>query len=151
MASHARPRTSRARGSSVAALPAGLRLGFVAAAAGAALAASAASANASPAGSGLPTPVGDLDTTALSDPGGAVRVGLRHGLAGVAGPVKSLQLDPLANTGADPLDNHVGTQVADFRSVGTRDVTGPVTQGASLDDLPLAGPGVRMLPGGRPD
>ncbi|MER6994444.1 hypothetical protein [Streptomyces sp. NPDC000410] len=62
------------------------------------------------------------------------------------GEVKRLQLNPLAKTGVDPLDNHVGTQVADFKSVGTQDATGPLSAGAALQDLPLAGPATRALP-----
>ena len=58
-----------------------------------------------------------------------------------------LQLDPLANTGSDPLDNGVGTQVADLPPVGTRTVTGPVAEGASLSELPLVGPATGLLPG----
>ncbi|MEU7313579.1 hypothetical protein [Streptomyces sp. NPDC007083] len=54
--------------------------------------------------------------------------------------VTGLQLDPLANTGTDPLDNAVGTQVADFRAVSTAALTGPLARGASLGELPLVGP-----------
>ncbi|WP_369207068.1 hypothetical protein [Streptomyces sp. PU-14G] len=72
--------------------------------------------------------------------------------AGVAlgGPletVNNLQLDPLANTGTDPLDNTVSTQVADFRPVSTAALTGPLARGASLDELPLAGPALTKVTG----
>lgn len=50
-------------------------------------------------------------------------------------PVTDLQLNPLANTGVDPLDNGVGTQIADFQPISTTAVTGPISNGASLSDL----------------
>ncbi|WP_019545046.1 hypothetical protein [Streptomyces sulphureus] len=55
------------------------------------------------------------------------------------GPVFGLQLDPLARTGSDPLDNGVGTKITGFPAVGTQDLTGPLADGASLGDLPLTG------------
>lgn len=66
--------------------------------------------------------------------------------AGVA-PVKNLTLDPLANTGVDPLDNAVGSQIADFQPVSTAVATGPVTHGASLGTLPVVGTVAALLPG----
>ncbi|EFG65243.1 hypothetical protein SSBG_06058 [Streptomyces sp. SPB074] len=39
----------------------------------------------------------------------------------------------------------MGTQVADFKPVGTTDLTGPVTSGASLAELPVAGDVVHTL------
>ena len=47
------------------------------------------------------------------------------------GTVADLKPNPLAGTGVDPLDNGVGTQVADFRAVDSREVTGPVAQARS--------------------
>ncbi|CAL9513025.1 hypothetical protein [Streptomyces sp. enrichment culture] len=55
----------------------------------------------------------------------------------VAAPAKHLKINPLAGTGVDPLDNGVGTQVADFRPVDTSSVTGSLT---SAPELPVAGP-----------
>ncbi|MEU9979627.1 hypothetical protein [Streptomyces sp. NPDC050856] len=72
----------------------------------------------------------DLDTeAALRSTAGAVP----H----AAAPVKQLKVNPLAQTGVDPLDNGVGTQVADFRPVDTTSVTGSMTR---LPELPVAGP-----------
>ncbi len=65
---------------------------------------------------------------------------------GVA-PVKDLQLNPFAKTAVDPLNNAVGTQVADFKPMSTRAVTGDLSQGASLEELPLAGTVTQLLPG----
>ncbi|MEW2519628.1 hypothetical protein [Actinacidiphila alni] len=66
--------------------------------------------------------------------------------SGVA-PVRDLTLDPLSNTGVDPLDNALGTQVADFQPVSTAAVTAPLTNGGSLGTLPLVGPATGILPG----
>ncbi|MFF3017044.1 hypothetical protein [Streptomyces sp. NPDC057939] len=59
-------------------------------------------------------------------------------LAGVTDPITNLKVNPLANTGVDPLDNGVATQVADFPSVGTGMVTGTLTRGPSVGELPTA-------------
>jgi hypothetical protein len=40
----------------------------------------------------------------------------------------------------DPLDNAVGTQVADFKPVSTAMATDNITKGQALEDLPVAGP-----------
>lgn len=77
-----------------------------------------------------------LPTDSLTQMDGAAAVeGVGHGVA----PLTRLQLDPLANTGVDPLDNGLGTQVADFKPVGTNLVTDHVTKGGALADLPVAG------------
>lgn len=55
------------------------------------------------------------------------------------GPAEGLRPNPLAGTGVDPLDNGVGTQVADFKPVSSRDVTGPVAQAPSTGGIPLLG------------
>ncbi|MDN3272182.1 hypothetical protein [Streptomyces sp. MA15] len=54
----------------------------------------------------------------------------------VVGTVADLKPNPLAGTGVDPLDNGVATQVADFRAVDSREVTGPVAQAESVDGIP---------------
>ncbi|MFD7323838.1 hypothetical protein ACFV9D_22500 [Streptomyces sp. NPDC059875] len=112
-----------------------LKAGLTATAAGAAvLGMGAAAAQAAP----LPLPV---DSLVGSDAAAAL------GATGHAvGPLTSLQLDPLANTGVDPLDNGIGTQVADFKPVGTNLVTDHVTKGGALDDLPVVGQVTGLLP-----
>ncbi|MEU2431025.1 hypothetical protein ABZ611_16205 [Streptomyces sp. NPDC007861] len=82
--------------------------------------------------------VGDLDPAAA--------VGAATGALGYAGAtVESVPLNPLADTGVDPLDNGVGTQIADFRSLDTRSLTGSL---GHVQDLPVAGPLLGgMLPG----
>ncbi|MFJ9593341.1 hypothetical protein ACIRS3_11325 [Streptomyces virginiae] len=59
-------------------------------------------------------------------------------VAGVTDPIANLKVNPLAHTGVDPLDNGVATKVADFPSVGTTAVTGILTQGPSVGELPKA-------------
>lgn len=59
-------------------------------------------------------------------------------LAGVTDPLVNLKVNPLAHTGVDPLDNGVATKVADFPAVGTGRVTGVLTQGPSVGELPTA-------------
>lgn len=54
------------------------------------------------------------------------------------GPALDLQLNPMANTTTDPLSNSAGTQIADFRPIGTDLVTGPLADGASARELPGA-------------
>lgn len=63
---------------------------------------------------------------------------LQAAVAGVADPISNLKVNPLANTGVDPLDNGVATKVADFPSVGTGMVTGSLTRGSSVGELPGA-------------
>ncbi|MEU9354410.1 hypothetical protein AB0D65_26390 [Streptomyces griseoloalbus] len=65
----------------------------------------------------------------------------------VAATVADLRPNPLAGTGVDPLDNGVGTQVADFRPVDSRAVTGPVAQAPSVGSVPVVG-GATDLPRG---
>ncbi|MEV6326621.1 hypothetical protein [Streptomyces sp. NPDC051909] len=128
MASHAAPRTSRRS--------ALLKAGLTVTAAGAALLGAGAAAQAAE-GIGVPLP---LDTLTQTD-GAAALEGVGHGVA----PLTKLQIDPLANTGVDPLDNGLGTQVADFKPVGTTMATDLVTQGGALADLPVAGPLTQSL------
>ncbi|MFE9791801.1 hypothetical protein ACFYRL_08660 [Streptomyces goshikiensis] len=59
-------------------------------------------------------------------------------LAGVTDPIANLKVNPLANTGVDPLDNGVGTKIADFPALGTGMVTGALTRGPSVGELPTA-------------
>lgn len=132
MARHASPRPSRAL----------LRTGLTLAAVGAALTAGASAASAAQA---APLPLGDVvgGGDALGGAAQGLRSAVKHGLGGAT----NLQLDPLAGTGSDPLDNAVGTQVADFKPVSTALVTKPITDGASLSELPLLGPVTKALTG----
>jgi hypothetical protein len=79
--------------------------------------------------------------------GEALVFALDHATSGGLAPIKQLKLNPLAGTGADPLDNVVGTRIADFKPISTAAATGPLADGASLDELPLVGPATGLLPG----
>ncbi|MCJ1677748.1 hypothetical protein MTF65_10430 [Streptomyces sp. APSN-46.1] len=67
-------------------------------------------------------------------------------LAGVTDPIANLKVNPLAHTGVDPLDNGIATKVADFPAVGTGMVTGVLTQGPSVGELPGAAVGSLLGP-----
>ncbi|MGW1841144.1 hypothetical protein [Streptomyces sp. NPDC001966] len=125
-----------------------LRAGLTVTAVGAALGAGGAAAQAAP----LPhVPVVGADTglgAAGEAASGAVTGALGHSLSNGIAPVTHLRLDPLAGTGTDPLDNAVGTQVADFKPLSTAAVTDPLTSGGALKDLPLVGPVAQALHGG---
>ncbi|WP_406137026.1 hypothetical protein [Streptomyces sp. NBC_01089] len=126
MASHAAPKPRR---NSL------LRIGLTVSVAGAALGMGGAAAQAAtPAATGSSGPAAALGHLGPSP----VRV-LTGAVGYATAPVADLQLDPLAKTGVDPLDNAVGTQVADFKPVSTALLTSPLTSGGALKDL---------LPGG---
>ncbi|MFE9439552.1 hypothetical protein ACFYO2_11160 [Streptomyces sp. NPDC006602] len=57
----------------------------------------------------------------------------------VTGPVAGLKPNPLAGTGVDPLDNGVGTQLADFQPLTSQALTGPVAQAQSIGSVPVVG------------
>ncbi|MFJ7148768.1 hypothetical protein ACIQVT_11250 [Streptomyces sp. NPDC100445] len=57
----------------------------------------------------------------------------------VTGPVAGLKPNPLAGTGVDPLDNGVGTQLADFRPLTSKALTGPLAQAPSIGSIPVVG------------
>jgi hypothetical protein len=81
-------------------------------------------------------------TAAAADSGS-----LLDGTGRAVGTVADLRPNPLAGTGVDPLDNGVGTQVADFRAVDSREVTGPVAQAPSVGGIPVAGRATDALRG----
>ncbi|WP_030165614.1 hypothetical protein [Streptomyces sp. NRRL S-813] len=122
--------------------PTARRAVIAVATAGAALGAGAATASAET----IPVVGGTYRTGSLGkvDP----RAGLQA-LAGtvgyVTGPVAGLKPNPLAGTGVDPLDNGVGTQVADFRPLTSKMLTGPVAQASSVGSIPVVGQVVGSL------
>ncbi|WP_405821454.1 hypothetical protein OG241_36145 [Streptomyces sp. NBC_01390] len=65
----------------------------------------------------------------------------------VTGPVAGLKPNPLAGTGVDPLDNGVGTQLADFQPVASQMLTGPVAQAQSIGRIPVVGEALGVLGG----
>jgi hypothetical protein len=107
-------------------------VGVVAAGAAAASPAVADSAPALDAPHARPTSLGAVDAQA----------GLRSltGTVGyVTGPVEGLKPNPLAGTGVDPLDNGVGTQLADFKPLTSKALTGPLAQAPSVGSIPVLG------------
>ncbi|MFD8208088.1 hypothetical protein ACFV2S_17050 [Streptomyces sp. NPDC059695] len=130
MARHAEPRTPRRS--------ALLKAGLTVTAAGAAVFGAGAAAQAA---APVPLPVDSLSRTDAGAAGAGALAGVTQGL----GPLTRLQLDPLANTGVDPLDNGLGTQIADFKPVGTNLVTDHITKGGAVADLPVVGGVARGL------
>ncbi|MYW33268.1 hypothetical protein, partial [Streptomyces sp. SID2119] len=79
--------------------------------------------------------------------GPAVTSALGTSLTNSIRPITNLQLHPLAKTGVDPLDNAVGTQVADFQPVSTAILTDPLTSGGAIADLPVVGQVTQLITG----
>ncbi|MEV7940933.1 hypothetical protein AB0O82_32990 [Kitasatospora sp. NPDC088264] len=70
--------------------------------------------------------------------------GLGYGLA----PVKDLRLDPWANSSADVLNNGATVKPDQgLAPVGTGGLTGPLSAGGGIRDLPLVGGLTGVLPG----
>ncbi|MEU2154930.1 hypothetical protein ABZ532_07895 [Streptomyces sp. NPDC019396] len=116
MARHSRPRHPRLR-----------TVGLTVTALGAAIGGGAGAAQAAET---LPAyEVADIDP--------APAVGTLTGTGAMGNPVEHVPLNPLANTPVDPLNNGVGTQIADFKSVDTRQATGSL---GHTSDIPVAGP-----------
>ncbi|MFY1677090.1 MULTISPECIES: hypothetical protein [unclassified Streptomyces] len=133
MARHASPRTPTARRALIALATAGAALG-----AGAPLAAADGGESLAGLAQTRPTSLGEVDP----ESGLAATTGV---VGHVAGAVTGLKPNPLAGTGVDPLDNGVGTRVADFRPVATRTVTGPVAQAESIGGMPVVGQAAGLL------
>ncbi|MCF3963409.1 hypothetical protein [Streptomyces fuscigenes] len=115
-----------------------LRAGLSVTAAGAVLGLGGAAAQAAPS-------AGTDASQAAEATSGALTGAVGNVAHGAALPLTNLQLDPLAKTGVDPLDNGVGTQIADFKPVSTKPLTDPVTQGGALGTLPVTGPVTSLL------
>jgi hypothetical protein len=63
----------------------------------------------------------------------------------VTGPVAGLKPNPLAGTGVDPLNNGVGTQLADFKPATSQMLTAPVAEAQSLGSVPVVGQALGVL------
>ncbi|MER7689217.1 hypothetical protein [Streptomyces sp. NPDC097610] len=137
MARHAPQQTPLARTTARIAVA----LGVVAA--GAAAAASPAVADTAPAVDPTrtqPTSLGNLDPQS--------GLGVVTGSVGyVTGPIAGLKPNPLAGTGADPLDNGVGAQLADFKPLTSQALTGPLAQAPSVGSVPVVGQALGLLGG----
>ncbi|MEV6549394.1 hypothetical protein AB0M57_11840 [Streptomyces sp. NPDC051597] len=124
-----------------------LRAGLTATAAGAALAgtAGAAQALAEPTetvGRTVANPGAEVDGTTRSVSGD-----LSAGVTNALAPAKTLSLNPFARTSVDPLDNAVGTEIADFKPISTAMATGPLHESGALKDYPVVGTATKLLPG----
>ncbi|WP_432134669.1 hypothetical protein [Streptomyces sp. bgisy154] len=132
MARHDSPHTPTARRVLAALATAGAALG---AGTGAAAAAEVPALDAVNAGEVLhtsPTSLGRID------PQGGLK-GLTTGLPYAVGTLTGLKPNPLAGTGVDPLDNGVGTQLADFQPLTSKALTGPIAQARSIGSMPVVG------------
>ncbi|MGW7405020.1 hypothetical protein ACWGI9_15020 [Streptomyces sp. NPDC054833] len=132
MARHASPHNPTARRALIALATAGAALG-----AGAATASAAGPLVDMPS---RPTSLGKVDPAAGMQ-------SLTGTLGYALGPVAGLKPNPLAGTGADPLDNGVGTQLADFKPITSKTLTGPVAQAESLGAVPVVGQATKLLGG----
>ncbi|WP_405732142.1 hypothetical protein OG885_17305 [Streptomyces sp. NBC_00028] len=74
--------------------------------------------------------------------------GLTNTVGYVTGPVAGLKPNPLAGTGVDPLDNGLGTQVADFQPMTSQMLTAPVAQAQSIGSMPVVGQVTGLLGNG---
>ncbi|MGW2910189.1 hypothetical protein ACWC9X_06990 [Streptomyces asoensis] len=132
MARHASPQSSTGRRALAALATAGVALGA---------GAGTAAATGEPALDVVhtrPTSVGRLD------PQAGVQ-GALGSLSYVTGAVAGLKPNPLAGTGVDPLDNGVGTQLADFKPLTSQMLTGPVAQAQSIGSIPVLGEVTKLL------
>ncbi|MGW1805016.1 hypothetical protein [Streptomyces sp. NPDC002078] len=108
--------------------------------AGAALGAGAATAHAGPVVEvpWRPTSLGHIDPN-------AGLTALTGTVGHVTGTLAGLKPNPLAGTGADPLNNGVGAQLADFKPATTQMVTAPVAEAQSLGAVPVVGQALGVL------
>ncbi|WP_405627717.1 hypothetical protein OG933_17235 [Streptomyces sp. NBC_00016] len=135
MARHVSPQTSTGRRALAALATAGVALG-----AGAGTAAAATGEPVAEVVRTRPTSAGQLD------PQAGVQ-GVLGSLTYVTGAVTGLKPNPLAGTGVDPLDNGVGTQLADFKPLTSQMLTGPVAQAQSIGSVPVLGDVTKALGG----
>ncbi|MEU1073931.1 MULTISPECIES: hypothetical protein [unclassified Streptomyces] len=124
-----------------------LRAGLTATAAGAALAGTAGAAQAlteptETVGRTVANPGAEVDGTTRSVSGD-----LSAGVTNALAPAKTLSLNPFARTSVDPLDNAVGTEIADFKPISTAMATGPLHESGALKDYPVVGTATKLLPG----
>ncbi|MDX2675533.1 hypothetical protein [Streptomyces soliscabiei] len=126
--------------------PTGRRALAALATAGVALGAGAGAAAAATGGPVLDVVQTRPTSTGRIDP----QAGLREALGSlpyVTGAVSGLKPNPLAGTGVDPLDNGVGTQLADFQPLTSQMLTRPVAQARSIGSIPVVGDATKVLGG----
>jgi len=79
---------------------------------------------------GVPTSLGNID------PQAGVQ-SLTGSVGYVTGPVAGFKPNPLAGTGADPLDN--GVALGDSQPIASRALLAPVAQAQSIGSMPVVG------------
>lgn len=94
-----------------------------------------------------PAPAAGPATLAKTDVGQALN-GTTSGLGYGVAPIKSLRLDPWANSSADVLNNGATLKPDQgLAPIGTDLLTGPLSAGGGVKDLPLVGGLSGALPG----
>jgi opacity protein-like surface antigen len=79
---------------------------------------------------GVPTSLGNIDPQAGAQ-------ALTGSVGYVTGPVAGFKPNPLAGTGADPLDN--GVALGDSQPIASRALLAPVAQAPSIGSMPVVG------------
>ncbi|MFD4791297.1 hypothetical protein ACFWN1_30500 [Streptomyces sp. NPDC058459] len=137
MARHSAPRSPRQ--------PAARRALIALASAGAALAAGASTAHADAAAAPLldVPPLRSADIGDINPRSGVNALTTSVGYA--TGAIAGLKPNPLAGTGTDPLNNGIGTTIADFKPLNTLALTAPIAQAPSLGAVPVVGQTLDLL------
>ncbi|MER8027379.1 hypothetical protein ABTZ78_00160 [Streptomyces bauhiniae] len=136
MARHSVPRSSRR--------PAARRALIALASAGAALTAGAGAAHAETAAPLVDVPpLRSADIGDINPQSGVNALATSVGYA--TGTVAGLKPNPLAGTGTDPLNNGIGTTIADFKPLNTLALTGPIAQAPSFGAVPVVGQALGLL------
>ncbi|MBZ4320552.1 hypothetical protein [Streptomyces huiliensis] len=137
MASHARHALRPSPSSRARARPL-VRTGLTLTAGAALAVAGAGEASARPSNTAQ-AQLGAIDLGAAAE---GVRIGLQKSVEPLVPVLRMLPVNPLARTGSDPLNNAIGTQVGDFKPVSTRALTGSLSDGGKVQDIP----GLNLLP-----
>jgi hypothetical protein len=82
---------------------------------------------------------------AVPSGGAPAESGSRAAGNALLGAVQHLPVNPLAHTGVNPLDNTVGSQIADFKPVSTGLLTEPLADSRSVSELPVVGDTLNRL------
>ncbi|MFJ5515786.1 hypothetical protein ACIQB4_01850 [Streptomyces griseoluteus] len=136
MARHSAPRSPRQ--------PAARRALIALASAGAALAAGASTAHAETAAPLVDVPpLRSADIGDINPQSGVNALATSVGYA--TGTIAGLKPNPLAGTGTDPLNNGIGTTIADFKPLNTLALTAPIAQAPSFGAVPVVGQALGLL------
>nr|WP_184346193.1 hypothetical protein [Streptomyces olivoverticillatus] len=120
------------------------RVGVTVSAGAALVAAGAAEAQAA---QGPQAPRAQLGRTDIAAAFQGTGIALEKSVQGLSPVVKTFKYHPLAATPVDPVDNGIGTKIADFKPISTQALTNPIHSTGQLRDLPLVGQLLGILPG----